>query len=51
MGFVWGLALVFGLTLGIGYSVLLNWIPAIVWYVIAAIGLAGLWQAKFLRTT
>jgi SSS family solute:Na+ symporter len=50
-GFVWGMALVIGLTLGIGYHLLLNPVSAIIGYAIALIGVAGLWKAGFLKTT
>jgi len=49
-GFAWGMALVFGLTLGIGYQLLLNPTLAVVGYVVSAIGLVGLWKAGFLKT-
>lgn len=51
MGFVWGFALVFGLTLGIGYHILLNPLPAVLCYFAALIGLIGLWKAGFLKTS
>jgi hypothetical protein len=51
MGFVWGMALVFGLTLGIGYNLLLNPPLAIIGYAVALVGGIGLWKAGFLRTT
>jgi Na+/proline symporter len=50
-GFAWGMALVFGLTLGIGYQLLLNPPLAILGYVVALIGGIGLWKAGFLKTS
>ena len=50
-GFAWGMALVFGLTLGIGYQLLLNPLPAVIGYAVAVIGAVGLYKAGFLRTT
>ena len=49
-GFAWGLALVFGMTLGLGYVLLLNTTLVIVWLVVMRIGGVGLWKDGFLRT-
>jgi SSS family solute:Na+ symporter len=49
-GFAWGMALVFGMTLGLGYLLLLNQTLAIVWLVVMVIGAVGLWKDGFLRT-
>lgn len=50
-GFLWGMALVFGLTLGIGYHLLLNPLLACIGYTVALIGAVGLWEAGFLKTS
>lgn len=50
LGWIWGMALVIGLTLGIGYTVLLKPIPAVIWYIIAVMGGIGLRKAGFLTT-
>ncbi len=50
LGWIWGMALVIGLTLGIGYTVLLRFLPAALWYVVAIVGGIGLRKAGFLRT-
>jgi Na+/proline symporter len=50
LGWIWGMALVIGLTLGIGYTVLLKFLPAALWYVIAIVGGIGLWKTGFLKT-
>lgn len=51
MGWIWGMALVIGLTLAIGYSVMLNPVPAALCYLVTLIGAIGLWKAGFLKTS
>ena len=51
IGWFYGLAFVLGLTIGNGYIVLLNPVPAVIWCVISVVGLWGLWKEKYLRTT
>jgi Na+/proline symporter len=50
-GFIWGFAMVFGFTLGIGYHLLLNPVPAAIGYAAGVIGILGLWKAGFIKTT
>jgi SSS family solute:Na+ symporter len=50
-GWLWGMALVIGLTLAIGYTVLLRPLPAAIWFVVSIIGAIGLWKAGFLKTS
>lgn len=49
-GWIWGMMLVVGLTLAIGYSILLNAPAATVWYTVTVVGAVGLWKAGFLTT-
>ncbi len=49
-GFAWGMALVFGMTLGLGYVLLLNTTLALVWLAVMVLGGFGLWKDGFLRT-
>jgi len=50
-GWLWGMALVLGLTLAIGYAVLLHPLPAAIWFAVSIIGAIGLWRAGFLKTS
>lgn len=50
-GFAWGTALVFGMTLGLGYLLLLNQTLALVWLAVMVVGGIGLWKDGFLRTS
>jgi len=50
-GWLWGMALVLGLTLAIGYALLLHPLPAAIWFTVSIIGAIGLWRAGFLRTS
>jgi Na+/proline symporter len=50
-GWICGLCFVLGLTLAIGYTILMNMPLAILWYVVSGLGLVGLWKMDFLRTT
>lgn len=49
-GWIWGLCFVIGLTLGIGYTVLLSVVPAAVWYGIAIVGVVGLMKDGYFKT-
>lgn len=49
-GWVWGMMLVVGLTLAIGYSLLLNAPAAAFWYLAAIGGGVGLWKSGYLTT-
>ena len=51
IGWFYGLAFVLGLTLGIGYFLLLSPVPGAIWCAISVVGLWGLWKEKYLRTT
>jgi SSS family solute:Na+ symporter len=51
LGFVWGFALVFGLTLGLGYALLLKALPSVIWFGVAVVGTIGLWKCRFLKTS
>jgi Na+/proline symporter len=50
-GWLWGMALVIGLTLAIGYAVFLHPLPAAIWFAVSIIGAIGLWKAGFLKTS
>ncbi|MBI5060358.1 Na+:solute symporter [candidate division KSB1 bacterium] len=50
-GFAWGMLCVFGLTLGGGYALLLDPTPAVIYFILAAIGSFGLLKEGYLRTT
>jgi Na+/proline symporter len=50
-GWLWGMALVLGLTLAIGYALLLHPLPAAIWFTVSIIGAIGLWKAGFLKTS
>jgi len=49
-GWLWGMAMVIGLTLAVGYAVLLQPTAAVVWFAVSLIGTLGLWKSGFLRT-
>ncbi|MBU0509238.1 Na+:solute symporter, partial [bacterium] len=49
-GWIWGMMLVVGLTLAIGYTVLLNPPAAVFWYLVTIGGAIGLWKSGFLTT-
>ena len=49
-GWLWGMMLVIGLTLAIGYTVLLNTPAATFWYFVTLGGAIGLWKAGFFKT-
>jgi len=49
-GWMWGMMLVVGLTLAIGYTVLLNVPAAAFWYLVTIGGAVGLWKSGFLTT-
>ncbi|MDD5087281.1 MAG: hypothetical protein PHI18_00585, partial [bacterium] len=49
-GWLWGVMLVVGLTLAIGYTVLLNAPAAAFWYLVTIGGAVGLWKSGFLKT-
>jgi hypothetical protein len=49
-GWLWGMALVLGLTLAIGYAVFLRPLPAAIWFTVSIIGAIGLYKAGFLKT-
>jgi Na+/proline symporter len=49
-GWLWGMALVIGLTLAIGYALLLHPLPAAIWFAVSIIGAIGLYKAGFLKT-
>lgn len=51
LGWIWGMALVIGLTLAIGYGLLLQPVAASVWFLIAVAGSVGLWKAGYLKTS
>jgi SSS family solute:Na+ symporter len=51
VGWLWGMALVIGLTLAIGYAVLLHPASAAIWFAVSIIGAIGLWKAGFLKTS
>ncbi len=50
MGWMWGMALVVGLTMAIGYTVLLNTTAAAAWYLVTIAGGIGLWKSGYLQT-
>jgi Na+/proline symporter len=50
-GWLWGMALVIGLTLAIGYALLLHPLPAAIWFALSIIGAIGLYKAGFLKTS
>ena len=51
VGWLWGMALVIGLTLAIGYALLLHPLPAAIWFTVSIIGAIGLYKAGFLKTS
>ncbi|MCB1058798.1 MAG: Na+:solute symporter [Calditrichaeota bacterium] len=50
-GFAWGFLFVFGLTLGLGYLLMLNNLWAAVWFVLMVVGFWGLKRDGYLRTS
>lgn len=50
-GFAWGFLFVFGMTLGLGYLLMLNQFWAAVWFVLMIVGLWGLKRDGYLRTS
>ncbi|MBU0692257.1 Na+:solute symporter, partial [bacterium] len=49
-GWLWGMMFVIGLTLAIGYALLLDWTLCVIWCVVTLIGWVGLRRDKYLTT-